>query len=181
MPNDLTTMIAMAVKCLARHPHHNEEQMALALIHAGIPEVQASEMVTWIPLAFGRMVLDQLGVEYSDHYILMDPDTGMQERRPLAQQQSFQAARYYAANAVTGLSEAGGEAIFRQSAEVDSVINAMSAGELPEDLVLGEPVIMATVKADPPPPAASQAPPPAASQAPPPAASQEKRPWWRLW
>ncbi|HJQ39542.1 MAG TPA: hypothetical protein VKB93_20560 [Thermoanaerobaculia bacterium] len=131
------------------------------LLRAGLSKEQAHDAVRFLPLAFGRDVLDGIGVAFSDTYVrIVD---GQQEERALNDEPFFREARTLARVVATEVGFDTYNAIAMQSSEFQALNNALNAGAEVENLVAGPPMVMCEGFA-------------AAA-----AAKPEKKPWWKVW
>ena len=149
--------IRRAVPVLAERAGYDPGVLAGWLILAGLTKQEAHDAQRFIPLAFGREVLNGTGVTLPDTYVRADAN-GQQERA--LKDEPFYTEAMRLAPAIA--SELGMEvfsAVAFQSAELHAVNNALNAGSQPEDLVAGAPLIECEIFEEPP----------------------RARPWWKFW
>lgn len=126
--------IRRAVPVLVQYGH---ESVVLCpwLIRAGLSRSDAEAASRFVPLAFGREVLQGSGVQFSDTYVRVTG--GVEEERPLAGEPFFAEAQAMASeierDAVT--------TIAMQSSELQAVNAALNGGADLDGLVAGPPVI----------------------------------------
>ena len=135
------TAIRLAVPILAQHGSSDSRILRDSLIRAGLSSEQAHDAVRFIPLAFGRQILDGMGIELPDSYIRVRAVDGRREEKPLAEEPFYREAMKAAT--ILG-SELGGDvftSVAVQSSELQAVNEALNAGSQPEDLVASPPLI----------------------------------------
>lgn len=129
--------IRIAVPILAQYGNSDRAILRAWLLRAGLSKPDAAAAERFTPLAFGRELLEGMGVALPDSYIRVLEPGGEQEERKLGDEPFFRAAKEQAA-------AFGGEAftaIALQSSEVQAVNAALNGGASPENLVMAEPVI----------------------------------------
>jgi hypothetical protein len=132
-------------------------------IAAGLSKTQATEVVEFAPLAFGRALMDGMGVVFDDEYIRLDDDGEERLRRKLADEPMFVAALAAAPEFMRNAGQDPFAAIAMRSAELQAVNEALNAGVSPDGLIASAPVM---VWGEESPPAPVQAP---------------AKPWWKIW
>jgi hypothetical protein len=104
------------------------------MAEAGIPDPVADRAFKFTQIAWGRVFLDGLGVQFSPDYLCFNGAGEVIESGPLAEQPYFAAAmglaRRYARSP-------GFPKFALMAADVNAVNNALHAGSRPENLVLG--------------------------------------------
>jgi hypothetical protein len=138
---NVATAIRRAVPILAEHGRADSGILRASLLGAGLSSEHAHDAVRFIPLAFGRQVLDGMGVELPDSYIRVRAVDGRREERPLAEEPFYREA--WKAATTLG-SELGGDVftnVALQSSELQAVNEALNSGSSPEDLVASLPLI----------------------------------------
>jgi hypothetical protein len=120
---------------------------------AGVPASLAAEVVAFVPIAFGRALLDGMAVEFSPEYATPGTAAG-RTAGPLADHPVYAAA---AARAAEMLARQEGRGAFVDtavwSAELAAVNEALHAGSDPANLVAGPPLVTLPTEdapADPP-------------------------------
>ena len=128
--------IGRALRIASQEPALEDWDLRDRLVAAGVEPRRAWHIVTFVPMAFGRPVLESFNVEMPDTYLVRD-DRGRDTRRRLRDQPVYRAAYDHLAD----FSERPG---FRElaswGAEVNALSNLMNAGSKPEDAVLTESV-----------------------------------------
>ncbi|MBV8520176.1 MAG: hypothetical protein JO197_22470 [Acidobacteria bacterium] len=129
------------------------------LIRSGVKKPDAIRAQRFVPLAFGRVLIEGMGVALDDTYVRVNHD-GSREERTLSGEEFFTTAlRIAKAGQVPA-------ALFTPiallSSEVQAVNAALSAGANAEDLV-ASPAVIEWPDETPAAPAASS------------------RPWWKFW
>lgn len=74
-PNLATAFVQQAIPKLSSHQCIVEAEIIESLQQIGISAVHAAELVTFIPLAFGRVFLQRTEVSFSPHFVWVNPDT----------------------------------------------------------------------------------------------------------
>lgn len=113
------------------------------LAEGGIDRKTAEDIHAFLPIAFGRLLLDRMKVVYPDEYVLINRDGGFRKDLPLWDEPVYRRAMLLAPG--FAFSQRYGEAfkyVALCSAEIDAVNNALNAGSKPEDLVLGMPLVV---------------------------------------
>lgn len=178
--------VERALPVFEAHQGASWDELGNALDAAGIPSRAASDVLAFMPLAFGRALLDGMGIEFSPEYAW--PDGGGETRTaPLREQPVYAAAEALAARLME--TQQGGDAFVAValcSSEFTAVNEALNHGSQPENLVLGPPFLIPPDTEAPsvaPAPSATPAPPavdaPSAAGVPEPGGG--KKPWWRIW
>jgi hypothetical protein len=134
---------------------------------AGVLEPTASELLAFVPIAFGRAILDGMGVQFSPEYAAPDGAGGTRVVGLLADHPVYAAAAARTAEMMER--QEGGDtlvAVAVWSSEFSALNQALGAGSNPADLVAA-------------PPLPTTQPPWAANAKPRP--SPTGKPWWRIW
>jgi hypothetical protein len=130
-----------------------------AVRKAGVPAGLAAEVVAFVPIAFGRALMEGMGVEFSPDYAVPDGDGGTRIVGPLLEHPVYGTAATLAVGLMAQQEQ--GEAFVNAalwSSEFSAVNQALNAGSNPADLVASPPVILLR-----------------------PGSDEAKRPWWRVW
>src|SRR5262245_31809640 len=61
-------MFQKYIEVIAQHPDWDDVQIDKELLRRGVPAENAEDLIVFIPLAFGREVVEQLGVSISEQY-----------------------------------------------------------------------------------------------------------------
>ena len=157
MSTNIAAAIRLAVPVLAERGTLDRGILMAWLIRAGLSKEQAHDAIRFIPLAFGREILNGLGVVLSDTYVRVRD--GQEEERPLAAEPFYRQAAELAPTFAADLFNP----VAMQSSEFQAVNQALHAGAQPDGLVASAPVIE-WERDD------------AA-----PAAEPSARPWWKFW
>lgn len=146
-------VVRTAVPVLAQYGTIDSSVLLARLIAARVPRAEAIAAIRFVPLAFGRALLDGMGVVLADTYSIRD------EERPLAGEPIFVAAQ----RLTTAFPPDVFTAVAMQSSELAAINAALNAGVDPSGLVAGSPTITSFEDEPDAPPAAA------------------KKPWWKLW
>ena len=104
------------------------------LVSAGVARRRAWRLVTFVPLAFGRYVLEEMNIQVQATYLQRN-DRGRDTRRRLRDEPEFRAA----ADHLLDFSERPGfKELAGRSAEIDALSNALKAGDKPENGTMAE-------------------------------------------
>jgi hypothetical protein len=103
-----------------------------ALVESGVPERQADIAVKLVQIACGRILLDGLGIQFSDLYLCFDSQGREVERGALSRHAVFTAALVRMMSAPRAL-----ELLAITSAEVQTVNTLLHQGADPADLMTG--------------------------------------------
>jgi hypothetical protein len=135
--------IKIALPVFAEHKDSDWEVLETALISAGVPASLTGKLLEFMPLAFGRVFLDGLGIKFEDYYVRYDAQINRKKEKKLADEpvytESFWAASQIIARQAAG--EAFNAVAFRSS-EFLAVNNALNAGSKPEDLITAPPHLL---------------------------------------
>ncbi|HST60163.1 MAG TPA: hypothetical protein VLK84_15765 [Longimicrobium sp.] len=146
-----------------------------AIVRAGVPPAVAAEVVAFMPIAFGRVLLDGMGIEFSPEY--STPASAAEGRTAgMITEHPMYVAAYMTASGMFSR-QAGGDSLVNTavwSAEFSAVNQALHAGSNAADLVTGPPLIIGLDGAGPADSVDS-------GQAKNAADAKAGRPWWRVW
>ena len=156
---DAGQVIRRAVPVLVQYGTVEQGILLLWLIRAGIPKADALEAMRFIPLAFARDVIKDMGMSLPDTYVRMTAD-GWTKEVPLNDERMFRAASYMASIIAKEIGMDAFTNIVVLSAEMQAVNNALNAGSNPTDLVVGPPVVPLQEGE---------------------LLDQPTRPWWKFW
>lgn len=161
--------LAPAVGTFCRMRSADDGAILRELAAGGMGRRDAERAVALVPLAFGRVLLGTLGVRSADSAVLRSARTGEDTPFRLEDDPIYVQARQLAetAYAFGTLGQDGFAAIALRSAEVDAANQALQAGEKPEDLQGGPPVVFWSGASDEAPGG--------------PAGTEKPKPWWRRW
>jgi hypothetical protein len=118
----------------AANPGWDDDRVERVLRGRGVDSVLAQELVSFAPLAFGREIVQELGVRCSDLYRLHNLADGLETELPLVGEMAYAWAR-----AMVGLYRtAERNEVFKRvagrSAELNAVNNALHGGVTAEEL-----------------------------------------------
>jgi hypothetical protein len=124
--------VAWLADILGAWHEFTEKEAYAAMADAGIPDALAARAYTFTQVAWGRTLLDGLGVQFSLQYLCFDASGTIVESGDLADEPCFAAA--------TRLAERykgspGFKRLAMMSADFHAVNNALNGGSKPEDLV----------------------------------------------
>jgi hypothetical protein len=135
----ILTDIGRALRIASEEPELEDWDLRDRLTAAGVESRRAWHIVTFVPMAFARPVLEELGVQVPETYLIRD-DQGRDKRRRLRDQPVFRAA-------IDHIGDFGERPGFREiagrSAELHAVSALMDKGSKPEDCVLVESITWA--------------------------------------
>jgi hypothetical protein len=141
---NLSEAIKKAVTLYAESKY-SEEDLELALKEMGISASLAHKIIEFVPLAFGRVFLNDLNVKTQEHfvrYVVSDGKTVEKQRRNLTDEPVFKETLKIASK-MKGNKETGKDfvAIAFCSAEVRAVNEMELKGSKPENVVLTAPYL----------------------------------------
>lgn len=160
--SEIESHVRRYVECQLSRPAAQDAEVIDALKGAGVPPARAYELVLWVPMAFGRRVLEGADLRPPETYLLATPDPAGETRRHLRDEEVFVAScamidRFLA----EGMANDQFLAIAGRSAEFKAVNEALLAGSEMANLVLAEPVVWLPGRGD--------------------GAADSNKPWWRVW
>ena len=132
---ELDTAVGAYIDLVRDCPNRSDDELQEQLVSLGVEESVALGCVTFVPLAFGRQIVLDLGVAVADTYVEYDLCSEQQTEKPLAEQLEFIWAK-----AVAGIYRQSPDyvsafkSITIRSAELDSVNNALHGGATEESL-----------------------------------------------
>jgi hypothetical protein len=151
--------IRRAAPVLAQYGQVDSQVLLARLLRAGLSKEQAHDAVRFIPLAFGRDVLDGVGVVFSDTYLRLAGAQSAEEERALNDEPFFREALSLAPLVAAEIGFDAFNTVATQSSEFQALNNALNAGAEIENLVASPPVMLCDSTA----------------------AAPAKRPWWKFW
>jgi hypothetical protein len=130
--------VARLAEIVAARAEFSEGDVYAAMAEAGIPDSVADRAYKFTQIAWGRVFLDGLGVQFSSEYLCFNGAGDVVESGLLAEQPFFVAA--------TGLARQyarcpGFRRFALMSADVSAVNSAFNAGSKAESLLLGPPAL----------------------------------------
>jgi hypothetical protein len=132
---ELDTAVAHYIDLVRDSPQLSDEELENRLTALEVEESVAHGCITFVPLAFGRAIVKDLGVSVPDSYIEYDLSTKQQTEKPLGEQFEFIWAK-----SVLDIYRQSPEynsafkTIAVRSAEVDAINSALHGGCTEEDL-----------------------------------------------
>jgi hypothetical protein len=160
LAGEIEAQIQVYIDYLLAHPHVDDQAVIDALKQAGIGENRAFELVIWVPMAFGRAVLERLDVKLPSTFQLTASDGKILTRRRFSDEPVYVEA-YRIATALAQ-PEFHFLTIGSRSAEFQAVNAALLQGSEVKNLVAAEPVVSF---------------PDQSSQA----TENTRKPWWKFW
>jgi hypothetical protein len=133
-------MIEMAVSVFAAHTTMLNRDVLHVLIRMGLSEMESLELIEFVPLAFARLILADLGVDVSDEYVRLDANGTERVRRSLKDEPMYRDALALGPT-VAARDKASFMATAGRSAEFQMVNSALLRGDKPENLVLTTPIL----------------------------------------
>jgi|GEM_PF-1782772 len=167
------TAVQQSLQAFSSVPTGDWAALEAAIVRAGVPPAVAAEVVAIMPIAFGRVVLDGMGIEFSPDYATPESAAEGRAAGSLVEQPMYVGAHMMASGMMGR--QAGGDALVSTalwSSEFSAVNQALNAGSNPSDLVVGPPLITGLGGGSGPADSAAAATDPAGAG---------KRPWWRVW
>jgi hypothetical protein len=134
----------------------------VGLTVALIPGRLVEELVEFVPLAFGRSLMDGMGIAFDDEYVRIDAEGHERLRRKLLDEPIYRQALRIAPQVLATEGQEAFLSIAGRSAEFQAVNEALHAGSNPEDLQASAPVMQWSDERH-------AAPPP------------DTKPWWKVW
>ncbi|HEY1065511.1 MAG TPA: hypothetical protein VGE52_05360 [Pirellulales bacterium] len=132
------------LEVLCTHPKWDDNQFELELAHRGVPRRLAEECPAFGPLAWGRTLVEQLGVECSPNFELHSLIDGREREFPLLNEPVFVWARLLAPFYHTPERESVFKLVAQRSVELELVSNALQNAPPNSTLagsVLGPPLV----------------------------------------
>jgi len=163
---EIETHIRTYIDYVIAHPQAEDETILDALLKSGMAQYRIFELLIWVPMAFGRAVLERPELQLPATYQLMSADGQSFTHRSLVDEPVYvEALRLAAVLTREGFARNDFLAIAGRSSEFKAVNEALLNGSELKNLVASEPVISF----------------PDDSLEPSSTAKQTKRPWWKLW
>jgi hypothetical protein len=127
--------LKMYVAIIQRAPQLTDDAIEKQLVNDGCEWSMAQCTVLFVPLAFGRVVVDRLGMKAADTYRHHDIADGTEGERDLKMEIVFTWAKAMTSEyaGITDYKEAFANIVAR-SAEVNAINNALNGGVTPESL-----------------------------------------------
>ncbi|HEY2784503.1 MAG TPA: hypothetical protein VGJ05_05955 [Fimbriiglobus sp.] len=128
------TAVALLGEFIAARLEFTEDELRGAMADAGIPDPVADRAYQFTQIAWGRVFLDGLGLQFSSDYLCFNGAGDVIESGLLTAQPYFAAA---IALAPKYARSPGFPKFALMSADVNAVNSALHAGSKPENLVMG--------------------------------------------
>jgi hypothetical protein len=122
------------VDYVATNSDWDDEDSIEHLMASGFSKSTAENAVRFTGVAFGRLLLNELGVELSNEYVLFRADGSAAESAELDHSEAFREATRLASELSL---HPGFKPLAHSSPEVDAVNQSLEAGSNPEDQVIG--------------------------------------------
>ena len=110
------------------HSDWDDNQVEAELCRRGVAPALAQELVSFVPMAFGREIIAQLGVKCSDDFRLHEMSDDSEQDLPLANEMAFAWAKAVAGEYRTPELNHIFKLITSRSAELGAVSSALNAG-----------------------------------------------------
>lgn len=127
-------------------------------IDADLTHAEAGAVLEFVPLAFGRVLLDGMGIAFSDEYVRIDENGTECLRRKLGDEPMFREALALAPEVIATSGQDAFTAVAIRSSEVQAVNNALNAGADPSGFVISAPVMVWVEEK-----------------------AEKKKTWWKVW
>lgn len=139
---EIIEAIKIALPVFAEHQNSDWEVLEQAFANTDIPHSLTIKLLEFMPLAFGRVLLDGMGIQFSESYIRYDAQTERQKEQRLADEPVY-IESFWAATQIVARQAAGEafKAVALRSAELDAINKALNAGSKPEDLATSSPCL----------------------------------------
>jgi hypothetical protein len=144
MEKTTTTLIEHSLDIFQQHPQATDVEIVYLLVSKQISPQDAWKLVSLVPLAFGRVLMDTSGASFSDKCI-METNGKKPQEKLLKNEPFFQEAVNIARSQGSHCREYWINIVVR-SGEIKSINQALHAGSNIEDLVLAPPIIRLPVK-----------------------------------
>ncbi|MFY0570550.1 DUF6348 family protein [Archangium lansingense] len=166
-------------------PPDRDDKLILEELRAqGATPLEAEKVVAYLPLAFGQMMVHDMGPRFPDSAIFVSESTPNERPMFLPEDPLWREAIRLAKTALEGRSLTRDQfgAIALRSSTIHALNNALNAGSKPEDLVFAPSIIPLSTEAATE--LHSQAPAirrPAPAPPPPVTPTPAQKPWWKFW
>jgi uncharacterized membrane protein len=140
---EIIEALKLALPVFHEHKDSTWKTLGDALKEAGIPTNLSNRLLEFMPLAFGRVFVDGMGIEFGEYYIRFNPKTNKKVSKRLDEEPVYREAFSFA-SALMAQQQAGEDfmsVIFRSS-EFVAMNKAMNDGSHPEDLVSSPPILL---------------------------------------
>jgi hypothetical protein len=163
LAGEIEAHIKRYIDYLVSHPDVDDEVVLDALTQSGLEQYRVFELLIWVPMAFGRAVLERPEFRLPSTYQLMSADGQKFAQRRFADEPVYvEALRIATTAAGGGLPRNDFLAIAGRSAEFRAVNDALLKGSELKNLAPSEPVVSFPDQSSEP-------------------RQDTKRPWWKFW
>lgn len=140
---EIRAAVQIAVGVFHEHKASTWKTLGEALQEAGIPKALSNRLLEFMPLAFSRAMVDDLGIEFSENYVRIDSKTNRKISRMLMDEPAYSESLAFAASLVAE-QKAGEEfiSVVTRSSEFVAINKALNDGSRPEDLVSSPPILL---------------------------------------
>ncbi|HVX91558.1 MAG TPA: hypothetical protein VHC20_08200 [Candidatus Paceibacterota bacterium] len=128
---DDAQIVTAYLDVLAASPQVTDQSITETLRAAGFAEPFVSQAVQFVPIAFGRALLDGLGIRFSQNYVLLNGEGRLVERGALDSLVVYKTALTAASSRPDVV-----KAVALRSAETNAINNALNSGSNPADLAM---------------------------------------------
>jgi hypothetical protein len=160
---DAPTALQRAIPVFVQHAKSDLLNLRMALTIARVGSM-VEEVVEFVPLAFGRSLMDGMGITFDDEYVRMDSEGRERLRRKLMDEPLYREALRIAPHVLATEGQDAFLAVAIRSAEFQAVNEALHAGSDPADLQASAPVMEWSEERHAAQPEPSKA-----------------KPWWKVW
>jgi hypothetical protein len=133
----LDTAFHAFLEVVSANPTWDDNQIEKALCGRGVDAESAGDLVAFAPLAFGREIVEQLGVKGSETYRLHNLVDGSDKDLPLADEPAYAWARQMIDLYRTRERNELFKRVALRSAELAAINKALASGITQDDLVKG--------------------------------------------
>jgi hypothetical protein len=139
MARTIEELIRLAVEWMQEHPNNDEKELVPNLVKCGEDEALALDLIVFVPLAFGRAMMNRTGAKLKETYSVYT-DSRHAKSYLLVDNPIFREAFRMAEQCYEGKTrELNYMAIAGRSPEVRGLNEALNKGSDPKNLVFGEP------------------------------------------
>ena len=134
-------LVRRALPIFLQNAQYELITLRVALTVKFFKEHETEALVEFVPLAFGRSLLDGMGIRFEDDYVRVDAGGNERMRRRLADEPVYVAALKLAPIVMQSMGQDAFMAIAGRSSELQAVNAALNAGSAPADLQASTPVL----------------------------------------
>jgi hypothetical protein len=140
---EILEAIQIALPVFVEHKDSDIDLLGQALEDAGVSSVLTTKLLEFMPLAFGRVFMDGMGIRFEDYYLRHNSKTKKNQKKMLCDElvyrESFEVASFIIAQKMAG--EAFKAVAFRSS-ELAAVNDLLNKGSQPGNLLMSPPVML---------------------------------------